>query len=269
MRATGQLPAVAAGMALMLTAACAGMTRLGSGVSYVIPPVLDVTRLLSPPPADEAARARDLAAVRAAEQGRTASQSEHAEASSSVDVFLFAAALGPRFAAEQLPITADFFDRVYRSALPHLQLTMNCWQRPRPFVADPTLMPLERSLASTRLRSAPAPAPAVPQPPADSPCTAPVADTSYSPSYPSGHATVGAMMAILLAQMVPERRDALFALGWEYGDARVISGVHYPSDVEAGRILGTMLVGVMQEDRRFRADFAAARRELRAVLQMK
>jgi acid phosphatase (class A) len=69
--------------------------------------------------------------------------------------------------------------------------------------------------------------------------------------------------------MVPERRDALFALGWEYGDARVISGVHYPSDVEAGRILGTMLVGVMQEDRRFRADFAAARRELRAVLQLK
>jgi acid phosphatase (class A) len=76
------------------------------------------------------------------------------------------------------------------------------------------------------------------------------------------------MMAILLAQMVPERRDALFALGWEYGEARVVSGVHYPSDIEAGRILGTMLVGVMQAYRRFRADFAIARRELRAVLQI-
>jgi hypothetical protein len=74
MRATGQLPAVAAGMALVLMAACAGTTRQGSGVSYAIPQVLDVTRLLSPPPADEAARARDLAAVHAAERARTPKQ---------------------------------------------------------------------------------------------------------------------------------------------------------------------------------------------------
>jgi len=255
----------AAGVALMLTAGCTGTRGRAGETAYAIPPVLDVTRLLSPPPVDDAARARDLAAVRAAQLARTAAQAAHAEASSTVDLFLFAAVLGPRFAAAQVPRTAEFFDRVYRSTLPHLQVTKECWQRPRPFVADPTLEPLERALASTRLRSAPAPA--VPQsPPADSPCTAPAADASYSPSYPSGHATVGAMMAILLAQMVPERRDALFALGWEYGEARVISGVHYPSDVEAGRILGTMLVGVMQEDRRFRADFAAARRELRAAL---
>jgi acid phosphatase (class A) len=256
-------------MALMFMAACAGRMGHRADVSYAVPPVLDVTRLLSPPPVNEAARARDLAAVRAAQQARTAAQAEHAEASSAVDVFLFAAVLGPRFDPQRVPRTADFFDRVYRSALPYLQATKECWRRPRPFVADPTLEPLERALASTRLRSAPAPAQAAPQlPPADSPCTASVAETSYSPSYPSGHATVGAMMAILLAQMVPERRDALFALGWEYGEARVISGVHYPSDVEAGRILGTMLVGVMQENRRFRADFAVARRELRAVLEI-
>jgi acid phosphatase (class A) len=72
-------------------------------------------------------------------------------------------------------------------------------------------------------------------------------------------------VTILLAQMVSERRDALFALGREYGEARVISSVHYPSYIEAGRMLETMLVAVMQEDRRFRADFAIARRE-RSVL---
>jgi membrane-associated phospholipid phosphatase len=42
--------------------------------------------------------------------------------------------------------------------------------------------------------------------------------------------------------------------------------VHFPSDVEAGRILGTTLIGMMQLDARFRADLAAARQELRAVL---
>jgi acid phosphatase (class A) len=250
----------------MLASACVGSTPRGTERLYAVPVVLDVTRLLSPPPVDEQARERDLAAVRAAQTARTAIQAQHAEASSTVDVFQFAAVLGPRFAPERLPETSTFYQRVYRSALPHLQLTKDCWGRPRPFVVDPTLAPLERSLASTRLRSAPALAQAIPHPPADSPCTAPVAATLYSPSYPSGHATVGAMMAILLAQMVPEQRDALFALGWDYGEARIVSGVHFPSDVEAGRILGTMLVGVMQQDARFRRDFAASRRELRAAL---
>ena len=74
------------------------------------------------------------------------------------------------------------------------------------------------------------------------------------------------MMAILLAEMVPEQRAALFACGWEYGDARVISGVHFPRDVEAGRILGTMLVGFLEQDERFRTDLSASRQELRAAL---
>lgn len=257
---------LAAGATLMLATACAGHSPRNAERLYAVPEALDVTRLLSPPPAGQTARARDLAAVRAAQSTRSPTDAAHAEASSAVDVFLFAQVLGPAFTPERVPRTAGFYQRVYRSALPHLQLTKDCWSRERPFVVDPTLTPLDRALASTRLRSAPAPAPAAPPPPADSPCTAPVAATLYSPSYPSGHATVGVMMAILLAQMVPERRDALFAHGWDYGEARIISGVHFPSDVEAGRILGTMLVGVMQQDARFRRDFAVARRELRAAL---
>jgi acid phosphatase (class A) len=266
MRAAATPLAFGTSVALML-AACADQGLQGvDGGRYVVPSALDVTRLLSPPPADEAMRTRDLAAVRAAHRARTSAQAEQAETSAAVDVFLFAEVLGPDFSANRVPATAAFFARVYRSTLPYLQLTKECWSRPRPFVVDPTLAPLERALATTRLRSAPAPVPAGPHTPADSPCAAPAAETSYSPSYPSGHATVGAMMAILLAQMVPERRDVLFAHGWKYGEARVVSGVHFPSDVEAGRILGTMLVGVMQQDRRFRADLRAARAELRSVL---
>ena len=196
------------------------------------------------------------------------SRSAEAEASISVDVFLFSSVLGPAFTAQRLPVTAAFFVRVYRSSLPHLQAAKDCWHRERPFQVDPTLAPLARSFASTRLRSAPAPVQADPRPPWDSPCTAPAANLLYSPSYPSGHATVGAMMAILLAQMVPEQRAALFARGWDYGQARVTSGVHFPSDVEAGRMLGTVLVSLMQQDRRFRTDLAAARRELRLALSL-
>jgi acid phosphatase (class A) len=256
-----------AATALVLTTACAsGGGRAQDERTYPVPAVFDATRLIPPPPADDAARKRDIEAVRAAQQARTPEQAAHAETISTVDVFLFASVLGPRFTPERVPKTAAFLRRVYSSAIPYLQATKSCWNRERPFVVDPTLTPLARSLASTRVRSASASAPVASPSPADSPCAAPSADMSYAPSYPSGHAFVGAMMAILLAEMVPEQRAALFAFGWEYGDARVISGVHFPSDVEAGRILGTMLVEMMQQDARFHADLGVARQELRHAL---
>ena len=267
MPARAGLAAAMAAAALLLTG-CMHAAGRGVEAAYPVAAPFDATRLLAPPPADAAGLARDLQAVRIAERTRTAEQVAEAESSTSVDVFLFSSVLGPAFTAQRLPVTAAFFSRVYRSSLPYLQAAKDCWHRERPFQVDPTLAPLERSFASTRLRSAPAAAQAASRLPWDSPCTAPAAKPVYSPSYPSGHATVGAMMAILLAQMVPEHRSALFARGWDYGEARVISGVHFPTDVEAGRVLGTVLVGLMQGDGRFRTDLAAARSELRAALKL-
>jgi acid phosphatase (class A) len=62
-----------------------------------------------------------------------------------------------------------------------------------------------------------------------------IAAASQGPTYPSGHGTFGAEVAILLAMMVPEKRSELFARGWQYGEQRIMSGVAYPSDWEAGR----------------------------------
>ena len=107
-----------------------------------------------------------------------------AEASSAVDVFLFTSVLGPDFMPERLPRTARFFGRVYRSALPYLESTKDCWSRPRPFVVDPTLAPLERSLASTRSRRVPgnvAHCRESARTPADSPCTTPPRGSSVQP----------------------------------------------------------------------------------------
>jgi acid phosphatase (class A) len=260
----GSVRALAAVLPLLLTACANAPHPQLDDQAYALPAAFDATWLLAPPPSAAEAAARDLEAVRAAQRTRTSEQSARAEASSTVDVFLFASVLGPRFTPAQLPVTAAFFSRVYRSALPFLQAAKDCWHRDRPFVVDRALEPLARSFDSTKRRSATG---STRLPSVDgSPCTAATADSPYSPSYPSGHATVGAMMAILLAELVPEQRAALFACGWEFGDARVIGGVHFPSDVEAGRVLGTLLVGMMQQDDRFRADLHVARRELRAVL---
>ena len=73
------------------------------------------------------------------------------------------------------------------------------------------------------------------------------------------------MSAILLAQIVPEKRDALFARGREYGENRVIDGVHYPSDIEAGRIDGTLVAAALMANPEFQKAFAEAKVEVRAA----
>jgi acid phosphatase (class A) len=43
---------------------------------------------------------------------------------------------------------------------------------------------------------------------------------------------------VLLADLVPERRERLLAVGLLGGTSRTVCGLHYPSDVDAGQRLG-------------------------------
>jgi acid phosphatase (class A) len=85
-------------------------------------------------------------------------------------------------------------------------------------------------------------------------------------SYPSGHAAFAACTAILLSAMVPEKRDAIFARAEIFADRRIVAGVHYPTDVEAGWIAGTIVAYALLQQPRFVADFRAARTEVRTAL---
>ena len=57
-------------------------------------------------------------------------------------------------------------------------------------------------------------------------------------SFPSGHSAFFRSAAVLLADLVPERRERLLAVGLLGGTSRNICGLHYPSDVDAGQRLG-------------------------------
>nr|MEA2797069.1 acid phosphatase [Phenylobacterium sp.] len=85
---------------------------------------------------------------------------------------------------------------------------------------------------------------------------------STNASYPSGHAMAGWAWGLVLGELAPAKASALLEAGREIGDSRVICGVHYPSDVEAGRTLGAAMVAREHADAEFRADFAAAKAEL-------
>jgi hypothetical protein len=58
--------------------------------------------------------------------------------------------------------------------------------------------------------------------------------TSDTPSYPSGHAFQGTLIAMVLSEIFPQHAEEFMKLGESIGDNRVVFGVHYPSDHYAG-----------------------------------
>lgn len=82
-------------------------------------------------------------------------------------------------------------------------------------------------------------------------------------SYPSGHAMTGWAWGLILGELEPAKLGPLMDAGAAIGDSRVICGVHYQSDVEAGRKLGAAMVARLHADPAFLRDLAAAKAELR------
>jgi undecaprenyl-diphosphatase len=58
------------------------------------------------------------------------------------------------------------------------------------------------------------------------------------PSFPSAHAAFSFMMATLLALWLPRYRIIFFIVAGFIGWTRIYLGLHYPTDVIAGAILG-------------------------------
>ena len=81
-------------------------------------------------------------------------------------------------------------------------------------------------------------------------------------SYPSGHAALGWAWALILAEIAPERADDLLGRGYDFGQSRVICGVHWQSDVDAGRVIGAATVARLHADPLFKAQVVAAKAEV-------
>ncbi len=207
------------------------------GTFYIEPSQVDLDHLLAPPPPlGSAAETRDLAAVAQAETDRTADQAVAAEEDHQRSVFRFADVMGPGFTPQNLPFATKFFQRVYSDQNKIVKAAKTFFARPRPFVVDPNLTPM-----------------VYPKP---------------TPSYPSGHTTFAYVMAILLANMVPEKAGPIFDRAAQYGYNRVVAGAHFPTDVEAGRIAGTVIDSVFFHEPRFMTDFIRARAEVRQALKL-
>lgn len=84
-------------------------------------------------------------------------------------------------------------------------------------------------------------------------------------SYPSGHAAIGWAWGLILAELAPERADALVQRGYDFGESRRICNVHWASDVAAGRLFGSAVVARLHANMEFATQLAEAKREVAAA----
>jgi acid phosphatase (class A) len=84
-------------------------------------------------------------------------------------------------------------------------------------------------------------------------------------SYPSGHSTYGWLTGLVMALVAPDRATELLARARSFGESRVVCGVHYESDVQAGRVAASGVFAALQGNGAFLADVQAARAEFAAI----
>ena len=86
-------------------------------------------------------------------------------------------------------------------------------------------------------------------------------ELSHNGSYPSGHTILGWSAALLLTEVAPEMADKILAVGYRYGESRVIAGFHWQSDVNAGYLVASAAVARLHADKEFLQLMEAAKEE--------
>jgi acid phosphatase (class A) len=207
------------------------------GSAYIAKDSVNLLILLAPPPGPS--DPRTIAELDELRQMRaTGSEARVALAKADVEesVFRLMTVFYRPLTPAQLPLATAFFQKLTADGAVAVSRAKAGFGRPRPYALDKNLDPV---------------------------CPL---DSVANRSYPSGHTSVGYLMGVVLAAMVPEKKEVIFARTQEYAESRLYCGVHYRTDIEAGRIAGTVLAAVAMNNAEFQREFAAARAELRAAL---
>jgi acid phosphatase (class A) len=195
----------------------------------------DAIALLAPPPLPGSVeQAADMAEVQAVYHAASSNDMAIAYSQKKFTAFTFTPAIGAFFVSNNLPKTTVFFERVQKDAETITDNAKDFYKRPRPYVTDP-------SLANGKLEK--------------------------SFSYPSGHSTESMVLALVLADLLPAKHDAIIAEARSIGWHRVEIARHYPTDIYAGRVLAQAIVKQMVKSDAFQHDSAEAKAEIAAAMQ--
>lgn len=196
---------------------------------------IDLERLVPPWPARNSQLEKDeLAEIHRVQTRATAAEKALAKQDDvTYGPAIFSAVLGPKFDLAKLPKTKLVMNRAMDVDRPDSSAAKKYFRRPRPWIADPTIQTCN---------------------PHDSvePLTA----------YPSGHAMEVFILGVVLANLIPEKAQAILARASQYSEARILCGFHYRSDITAGQQYGSILAVEMLHHPRFLGWVNEARAEL-------
>ena len=190
-----------------------------------------------PPAAGSAAHAAEVEVHRAMRALRDSPRWRLAAADADVGfphaAGTFACALGVPITAATMPTLYRMLQRSMVDAGQSTQAAKDKFQRERPFMVfnDPVCVPND------------------------------VPALRKSGAYPSGHASAGWAWALILAEIAPERAGPLLRRGYEFGQSRVVCGMHWQGDVDSARLVGAAVYARLHADAEFVADVAAAQKE--------
>jgi acid phosphatase (class A) len=71
---------------------------------------------------------------------------------------------------------------------------------------------------------------------------------------------------MVLAEMIPEKKEALYKRIQDYGYSRVVSGVHFRSDVYADNVAGAAIAATLLSKEAFRNELSDVKSELRKAV---
>lgn len=172
----------------------------------------------------------DLRAVLDWQYRRTKEQCAAARAEMSHNYGVFFGQISP-FPEPEPPAVKKFFKNVGKDSVAAHRFLKDVYQRERPFVRDPRIKPCLYRIKGY--------------------------------AYPSGHATMSRLFALILSDLVPSRRAEFIARADEAALNRLIGGVHHPTDLAAGRELADTLYKYLKKDPGFRSDLKALKPLLR------
>lgn len=161
----------------------------------------------------------------------------HAEISPPLALAHFDCPLGTRLSQEPPPALVRLLSRSLEDISTAARVAKARVFRARPFVDDPSVATCIRVDDSYRTNS----------------------------SAPSSHATAGIVYGMILADAAPDQAEQLRVRGEAIGESRLVCGLHYAADVEAGQMLGYALFEAIQATPDYQADIAEARREVAAA----
>lgn len=179
--------------------------------NFVAPDALNLPALLPPPPATDSPATRvELDQILALQRTRTPEQAARCVQIETEDIWVFGSeVVGPWFTAANLPKTAAFFARVREDFIAANRAAKDMFPRKRPPFVDEKVKP----------------------------CV----ECKDTPSYPSGHGIQSSVWALLLRELFPDKAGDFLVRAATTRKFKVLSGVHYPSDLAAGQAIGEAL----------------------------